>query len=158
MNTNRACLARRCTSLFALLFTLATLLGLAGCHGGQPTAWSTSLLARTDKFFGAAHVTDDTFVVVGYAGRILRTEDAGSTWADVDSGVIWSLNNVSFSGEHGWAVGHNGAVIHSRDGGKTWAPQTADTDKTLMAVSFVDQLHGWACGDESTWMWTDNGG
>ena len=158
MNTNRACLARRCTSLFALLFTLATLLGLAGCHGGQPTAWSTSLLARTDKFFGAAHVTGDTFVVVGYAGRILRTEDAGSTWADVDSGVIWSLNNVSFSGEHGWAVGHNGAVIHSRDGGKTWAPQTADTDKTLMAVSFVDQLHGWACGDESTWMWTDNGG
>ena len=27
-----------------------------------------------------------------------------------------------------------------------------------MAVSFVDQLHGWACGDESAWMWTDNGG
>ena len=158
MNTYRAGLAQRCVSLFATLFTAATLLGLAGCHGEQPTAWSTSLLARTDKFFSVAHVTDDTFVAVGYAGRILRTEDAGTTWGDVASDVIWSLNNVKFSGEHGWAVGQNGTIIHSRDGGKTWAAQSVDTDKTIMAVSFVDQLHGWACGDESTWLWTDNGG
>ncbi len=158
MNTYRAGLAQRCASFFATLLTAATLLGLAGCHGEQPTEWSTSLLVRTDKFFGASHVTGDTFVAVGYAGRILRTEDAGNTWVDVDSGVIWSLNNVSFSGEYGWAVGQNGAVTHSRDGGKTWTVQTADTDKTIMAVSFIDQLHGWACGDESTWLWTDNGG
>ena len=158
MNTYRAGLAQRCVSLFATLFTAATLLGLAGCHGEQPTAWSTSLLARTDKFFSVAHVTGDTFVAVGYAGRILRTEDAGTTWEDVKSDVIWSLNNVKFSGEHGWAVGQNGTIIHSRDGGKTWAAQSVDTDKTIMAVSFADQLHGWACGDESTWLWTDNGG
>ena len=33
-----------------------------------------------------------------------------------------------------------------------------DTAKAIFSVSFVDQNHGWACGDESTWMWTNNGG
>ena len=158
MNTDRARLAHRCTRLFTSLLAAAALLGLAGCHGEQPTAWSTSLLARTDKIFDVDHVTGDTFVAVGYNGRILRSEDAGKTWADVDSGTGWSLNHVDFAGQHGWAVGHNGAVIHSRDGGQTWAAQQADTEKTLMALSFVDENHGWACGDESTWMWTNNGG
>ena len=158
MNTDRIGRAQRRASLPSALLTVALLFGFAGCFGEQPTEWSTSMLARTDKFFGVAHVTGDTFVAVGYAGRILRTEDAGSTWADVESGVIWSLNSVDFSGEYGWAVGQNGAVVHSRDGGKTWTTQQADTDKMIMAVSFIDQLHGWACGDESYWMWTDNGG
>ena len=158
MNIARVWRAQKRTSLFTTLFVVTLFLGLAGCHGEQPTEWNTSLLSRTDKFFGVAHVTGDTFVAVGYAGRILRTEDAGDTWEDVESGVIWSLNSVDFSGEYGWAVGQNGAVVHTRDAGKTWTVQQADTDKMIMAVSFVDQLHGWACGDESYWMWTDNGG
>ena len=111
MNIARAWRAQKRTSLLTTLFVVTLLLGLAGCHGEQPTEWSTSQLARTDKFFGVAHVTGDTFVAVGYAGRILRTEDAGSTWADVESGVIWSLNSVDFSGEYGWAVGQAGAVV-----------------------------------------------
>jgi len=158
MNIDRLGRAKRRGSLRTTLFAVALTLGLTGCHGEQPTEWSTLQLARTDKFFSVAHVTGDTFVAVGYAGRILRSEDAGITWADIESGVIWSLNSVDFAGEYGWAVGQSGSVIHSRDGGKTWTKQQADTDKMIMAVTFVDQLHGWACGDESTWMWTDNGG
>jgi len=158
MHIFRARRGKACSSLFTLLVVAAAFTGLAGCHGEQPTAWSTSLLARTDKLFDVDNASGDTFVAVGYNGLILRTEDAGASWEDVESGTGWTLNQVSFVGDNGWAVGHNGAVISSRDGGKTWATQTADTEKTLMAVSFVDENHGWACGDESTWMWTDNGG
>jgi photosystem II stability/assembly factor-like uncharacterized protein len=119
---------------------------------------NTDLIRGTDKFFDVAHVSGDVFVTVGYQGRILRSENNGQTWQEVPSPVDWSLNQVTFVGEYGWAVGHKGSIIHTRDGGKTWTQQQVDTQKAIMAVSFVDKLHGWAAGDESTLLWTDNGG
>lgn len=156
MNTQEAGRTQQCVSLLALLVTLAV--GTAGCHGTPELQFKDELIVRTDKFFDVAHIGGDTFVTVGYNGRILRSEDGGQTWQEVPSPVDFSLNQVSFVGDHGWAVGHQGTVIHSRDGGKTWAKQQADTDKAIFSVSFVDNLHGWAAGDESTLLWTDNGG
>ncbi|MGE0826070.1 MAG: WD40/YVTN/BNR-like repeat-containing protein [Candidatus Binatia bacterium] len=147
--------------LFFSLAALVTLASVTGCdHGVQnyEDVLNNDLVKRTDKFFDVAHVSGNTFVIVGYNGRIMRSEDNGVTWTDLERPVPNSLTQVSFVGEHGWAVGHSGVIVHSRDGGKTWTPQNANTKKTLFAVSFVDQNHGWACGDESTWLWTDNGG
>ncbi|MEW6300551.1 MAG: YCF48-related protein [Thermodesulfobacteriota bacterium] len=141
-----------------LALVLAFALGTAGCHGTPQLQFKDELIVRTDKFFDVAHVSGDTFVTVGYNGRILRTEDAGRTWKEVESPTDYSLNQVTFVDDYGWAVGHRGEIIHSRDGGKTWAKQQADTDKTIFSVSFVDKLRGWGCGDESTLVWTDNGG
>jgi photosystem II stability/assembly factor-like uncharacterized protein len=152
------CLPRRPFS--PLVFLLALVLGSVGCHSGAHEGQlNNDLIRRTDKFFDVAHVNGDVFVTVGYDGRILRSEDAGKTWQEISPRPAeWSLTQVSFVGEHGWAVGHNGIIVHTRDGGKTWTPQQTGTNKTLFSVSFVDQLHGWVCGDESTWLWTDNGG
>ena len=143
-------------SFFALV---AAAIGLAGCgEGGHEAQLNNDLIRRTDKFFDVAHVSGNVFVTVGYNGRILRSEDAGQTWQEIPSPVEFSLNQVTFVGDYGWAVGHHGTIVQTRDGGKTWTPQQADTQKTIFAVSFPDKLHGWACGDESTWLWTDNGG
>ena len=146
--------------LLSSLFTCLTAFALAGCsHEGNKVELNNDLIRRTDKFFDVAHVTGTTFVTVGYNGRILRSEDNGKTWVDiVPRPVEYSLTQVSFVGENGWAVGHQGVIINTRDGGKTWTVQKSGTDKSLFAVSFVDQNHGWACGDQSTWLWTNNGG
>ena len=140
----------------ALIFTI----GLAGCeHHTKKVELNNDLIRRTDKFFDVAHATGGVFVTVGYEGRVLRSEDYGKTWAEIDPWPAdWSLSQVDFIGDSGWAVGHHGIIIHTRDGGKTWTPQQSNTEKTLFAVSFVDNLHGWACGDESTWLSTTNGG
>ena len=135
------------------VLSLVFVSGLAGCGGGggHEVRLSTDLIRRTDKFFDVAHVSGGVFVIVGYEGRILRSEDNGQTWQEIPHVVDWSLNQVTFVGDYGWAVGHNGSVVHTRDGGKTWTQQPVDTTKTIMSVSFVDNLHGWACGDESPW-------
>lgn len=156
MDTHRTGSARTSLSFFALAAILG--LGLAGCHRDYSAAFVDKLITRTDKFFDVAHATGDTFVVVGYNGRIIRSEDAGETWAEVESPAEWALNQVEFKGDDGWAVGHYGTVLNSRDSGKTWTQQVSSTEKTLFSVSFVDKLHGWASGDESTVIWTDNGG
>ena len=145
--------------LLAAVFTCVTTLPLAGCHGeGHSVKLNDDLIKRTDKFFDVAHVSNNTFVTVGYNGRILRSEDSGKTWSEVPHPVDSSLTQVTFVGEQGWAVGHQGTVLNSRDGGKTWTAQKSGTTKSIFAVSFADQNHGWACGDESTWLWTNNGG
>lgn len=155
MNRNEGGPTQR-LSLFILSCVLV--LGVAGCYHEPESVFIDQLIRGTDKFFDVAHVTGDVFVVVGYGGRILRSEDAGQTWQEVPSPTEWSLNQVTFIDDYGWAVGHSGEIIHTRDGGKTWIHQRADTDKTLFSVSFADKLHGWASGDESTLAWTNNGG
>ncbi len=156
MDMHRAGSARTSLSFFVLAVVLS--LGLAGCHRDYSAAFVEKLITRTDKFFDVAHTTGDTFVIVGYNGRIIRSEDAGETWIEIESPSEWALNQVQFIGDNGWAVGHYGTVIHSRDGGKTWTQQQSQTEKTLFSVSFADELNGWASGDESTLILTDNGG
>jgi len=142
-----------------LLITLTLVIGLAGCQKAEKVQLNNDLITFTDKFFDVAHATGNVFVIVGYNGRILRTEDAGKTWREIlPHPVEFSLNQVTFVGNYGWAVGHAGTILHTRDGGKTWSKQQIDTDKTLFAISFIDQTHGWVSGDESTVGWTDNGG
>lgn len=150
---------QRRLSLFVASIATAVTLGLAGCHSaGHDAKLDNSLVRRTDKFFDVAHVSGNTFVIVGYDGRILRSEDNGNSWKEIERPTNFSLTQVSFVGENGWAVGHQGTVINTRDGGKTWTLQKSNTTKALLSISFVDQNRGWACGDESTWLWTDNGG
>lgn len=173
-----------------LVASLAFAVGLAGCgHGGNEAQLRDDLITFSDKFFDVAHVSGDVFVIVGYNGRILRTEDGGQSWQEIfadpakETGETettteeltkaaakqadpakrprvteYSLTQVEFVGEQGWAVGHHGTILHSRDGGKTWTKQQVDSEKTLFSVSFVDALHGRVSGDESTFLSTDNGG
>src|SRR5438034_3007650 len=105
-------------SFFALV---AVAIGLAGCGGGEhEVELNNDLIRRTDKFFDVAHVSGNTFVTVGYEGRVLRSEDSGHTWQEITPRPTEAtLNQVTFVEDYGWAVGHNGRIIHSRDGGKT---------------------------------------
>jgi len=153
----------QCLSL--LVASLMFAVGLAGCESHTSVPLRNDLITFSDKFLDVAYVTGSTFVVVGYNGRILRTEDGGKSWQESFSDPAkntrfteYTLNQVEFVGEHGWAVGHRGTILHSRDGGKTWTKQQVDTEKTIFGVSFVDPLHGRASGDESTFLSTDNGG
>lgn len=146
-------------SLCAAFVAIATTFALAGCDsGGHNVKLNDDLIRRTDKFFDVAYVSGSTFVAVGYEGRILRSEDNGNHWTEIERPTDFSLTQVSFVGENGWAIGHQGTIVNTRDGGKTWTAQKSNTTKALFSVSFVDQNHGWACGDESTWLWTNNGG
>lgn len=158
--------SRRVYQCFSLLVaSLVFAVGLAGCEHKSTAPLSNDLITFSDKFLDVAYVSGNTFVVVGYNGRILRTEDGGKSWQEIFSDPEkrtrpseYTLNQVEFVGEHGWAVGHHGTILHSRDGGKTWAKQQVDTEKIIFSVSFVDPLHGRAGGDESTFLSTENGG
>jgi photosystem II stability/assembly factor-like uncharacterized protein len=61
-------------------------------------------------------------VVVGEAGLVMTSADAGLTWQRQPSGINVQLRSVTLrSGNRVDAVGDNGTMIYSTDGGRSWS-------------------------------------
>lgn len=66
----------------------------------------------------------NTLVLVGSAGLILASVDAGSTWKQAQVPVQSDLVAVDMvSASKGWAVGHDGVILATLDGGAAWNKQ-----------------------------------
>jgi photosystem II stability/assembly factor-like uncharacterized protein len=143
-----------------LFLALAAVAVGAGCHSEVK---EVPLLARTigisDKFYDVQAIDANHAVVVGYAGKILTTEDGGFTWTKAPSGTNSALYRVRFvDANNGWVSGQEGLILHTTDGGKTWKRQNSGTKFYLFSLYFVDQNHGWAIGDQSMLLETRDGG
>lgn len=83
----------------------------------------------------------DALVAVGERGFILRSEDKGQSWQQMEAPVSVTLTRVTFAtAEQGWAVGHAGVVLHTRDGGRNWTLQL-DGRKAAQRVQEAAQKH-----------------
>jgi len=136
-------------------------LALGACHSGPPE--EIPLFERKigfpDKFYDVQSLSVDKAIIVGYAGKILMTEDGGGSWDVIPSGTRNALYNVEFvDKDEGWICGQEGTVLHSRDGGRTWEPQQSGTLTYLFALDFIDNKTGWIVGDRATHLHTTDGG
>lgn len=97
--------------------------------------------------------------IVGCAGFILKTEDAGSSWVKQASGVHIDLNSVrALSEEKVFVVGAHGTLIRTDDGGGKWIRQDLGVRTDLNCIRFVGEDEGWIVGEGGTILHTDNGG
>jgi photosystem II stability/assembly factor-like uncharacterized protein len=88
-----------------------------------------------------------TGVAVGLAGTILRTADAGVTWAPLKSGLAEDLYGVGGSGSHVVVSGEGGLLALSTDGGLTFKRADAPALPVgLHDVEFGDESHAYAVG------------
>ncbi len=92
-----------------------------------PQDWHLNAIART---------AGDRLVIVGEAGTVLASDDAGRTWAPLASPYKGSLFGV-VAGESGTLVafGLRGHVYRSTDAGRTWTAVDNDSTATLMGGS-----------------------
>jgi photosystem II stability/assembly factor-like uncharacterized protein len=68
------------------------------------------------------------------------------------------LMAVTRAGARLVAVGMRGLVVISNDEGKSWQQVSAPVRSDLLAVSFVDAIHGWAVGHDGVVLHSDDGG
>lgn len=134
---------------------------IAGCHSDEIS--DVPLVERkisiADKFYDVKSIAPERAIVVGYGGKILKTENSGRSWDLVPSGTDRALYNIQFvDGEHGWISGQDGLILHTADGGKTWQRQVTGTLVYLFGISFIDQQRGFAVGDRATMLDTRDGG
>jgi photosystem II stability/assembly factor-like uncharacterized protein len=105
------------------------------------------------------------FAINGLLDQIVLmvTTDAGATWQR--TALPWhaleSFYASAHVGDSVWACGYSGRVIRSRDAGARFEQTRRtpfDQDDRCMALSFLDDRHGWAGGMDGTLFETFDGG
>lgn len=109
--------------------------------------WQEDLVSRGGRLFIAS--ADGTSCRSSGGGRILVSNDGGSSWATTlfPSVVMWGVS--MFSNTDGIAVGDRGAAYRTRDAGATWMLVDCGFDPAtrLDDVAMIDATNGFAVGD-----------
>lgn len=140
------------------------------------TTWSEKVLPQlqglgSEAFDGEFCNGGGPGFIVGVGGDlwasplILRTSSSDTSGWVISSGVPGSgpLYGVSAPSENVvYACGVGGTVVKSTDGGGSWTrispPSSVSLDRSLHAICFIDEKHGFAVGDSGTILYTSNGG
>lgn len=122
---------------------------------------SWKVIYKTTEVFSAIQfVTPTRGWMAGFAGRIERTDDGGTTWQNQRferEGEV--LNSICFvDGERGFVAGGRGLVLHTTDGGKTWEPIKTGRVEDFWAIRFASPERGFIVGEDGLILATTNGG
>lgn len=109
-----------------------------------------------------AFTQHQTAFAVGY-GAILRTDDNGQSWTQLDVSGDFFKAIFFASAQVGYVVGYAGSILKTTDGGTTWKNITDGTSwfgsgATFRTLYFLDTENGYVAGDNGTlWHTTDGG-
>src|SRR3954451_19764261 len=112
------------------LFLLFSSLSLFG-------QWFPGNSGTTNSLNGGYLLDSGVGFVVGDAGTILKTTDAGMTWSPLTSGTTNALYDIYFfDATQGVAVGEQGLIFRTTDGGAGWQSVTSGVEDVLRSISF----------------------
>jgi photosystem II stability/assembly factor-like uncharacterized protein len=123
--------------------------GAAGSNGvikkttNSGMNWVNSLIP-TNRMNSIKFIDENIGCVVGDAGKIFTTTNAGTDWNLAVSNTTSDLRDfyMNTSGE-GWAVGYDGTMIHTTNYGSLWNVETSPTNQIIYGIE-NDYAVGWA--------------
>ena len=120
--------------------------------------WTAATSGTTNNLNGAYLLDSGVGFVVGDAGTVVKTTDAGMTWSPLTSGTTNALHDVYFfDATQGVAVGEQGLILRTTDGGAGWQDVTSGVTDTLRSVSFSG-VNGICGGDSQTILYSTDAG
>jgi photosystem II stability/assembly factor-like uncharacterized protein len=120
--------------------------------------WSAATSGTTDNLNSGYLLDSAVGFVVGDAGTILKTTDAGMTWSPLTSGTTNALYDVYFfDATQGVAVGEQGLILRTTDGGAGWQGVTSGVKDALRSVSFSG-VNGISGGDSQDILYSTDAG
>ena len=127
--------------------------------GGKTWVKGTTPKSEIDnKLFRVKISPSGQAVAVGVMGAVFASDDFGKTWQRIapEEDIAW--NDIAFIGNTIWVAGEFGHLKYTQDGGITWMPVKSETDRSLMAITFRDEMNAMAVGLEGTMIQTTDGG
>jgi photosystem II stability/assembly factor-like uncharacterized protein len=125
--------------------------------GFEPEA----VVRRVDRVALLALVrVGDRLVAAGERGRILVSDDSGTSWRVASTPTMHTLTALAFvDAKNGFATGHQGVLLRTEDGGLTWRQAVVEMKekRPLFAVR-VDGSRGIAVGAYGSYLESDDGG
>jgi photosystem II stability/assembly factor-like uncharacterized protein len=90
--------------------------------------WIQQTSHTTKKLRSVCFINENTGLVVGDSGTILKTSDGGTVWTTISSGTTKNLNAVDFpKADTGFVAGEGGIILKTIDGGSTWTTSYSAT-------------------------------
>jgi len=156
------------------LFLAGILGSLAAAAAAQPPAqslWVPQTSPTTERLRAVSAAGEKTAWASGNNGTVLRTVDAGATWALVpvpDADGLDFRDIEAFDAKTAYVLaigpGDKSRIYKTSDGGRTWTLQFTNPDPKAFydAIAFFDKERGLAVGDpvdgRATILRTVNGG
>ena len=148
----------------AVMALSALLAGLAGTCAASPGPTGLdpeATVRRVDRLAMLALTrAGDRLVAAGERGRILVSDDSGSSWRVAVSPTHHTLTSLFFaSPKVGFATGHQGTLLRTEDGGLTWTAARIDMKQkpALFALRMRGE-NGIAVGAYGAYLETLDGG
>ncbi|MDZ4823978.1 MAG: T9SS type A sorting domain-containing protein [Flavobacteriales bacterium] len=102
--------------------------------------------------------TANNKILVGFDGQIYHSDDDGSAWTEINSGVNYVIGMDFINTAEGWAVGGSGFInilIHTTNAGENW--NIANSPSGITNIDFFDAMNGYAIGSSGIHRTTDGG-
>jgi photosystem II stability/assembly factor-like uncharacterized protein len=128
---------------------------LRSVNGG--TVWVQQPSGTTNNLRTVSFGANNMVYAAGVDGIIIRSADGGLTWTTV-SNAGTRYRGSSAKGTRAWIVGDDGVITASINNGSSFTPQTSNTASDFKNIFMLDELTGYAGGQNSTLLYTVNGG
>ncbi len=137
-------------------YHLAFAIGVLATIDLSMAQWIQQASGTNTQLTDVAMLDTSTAIAVGRDGSILRTEDAGATWANVAAPLSFfgAWNAVSFvlDTSYGIVVGDEGLTMLTSNRGKDWTARVIPSNQKCLAV-----LYRWPgniyVGADSGWIY-----
>ncbi|MGB6046432.1 MAG: YCF48-related protein [Flavobacteriales bacterium] len=139
--------------LLTLLFHCATF--------GMHAQWTQRASGTTEALWAVQFPEPSTGFAVGYYGTVIRSGDAGLSWAVLPFPNPGDLRSVYFHDAlHGFVAGDSG-LYRTADGGDSWSTVATPVSGPWRCVTFTTPLTGFCAGGDfaaGSLLRTDDGG
>ncbi|MGQ9705415.1 MAG: M20/M25/M40 family metallo-hydrolase [bacterium] len=110
----------------------------------------------------------NTLVIVGNVGLVLRSDDGGEFWNEVNIDSVSTLNAIYFVNQRfGWICGNNSTILFTSDGGLSWQKRDVSIDAGFEGIWGDIDGYVYVCGSPGviarssdfgvTWFKTETG-
>ncbi|MBN8571234.1 MAG: T9SS type A sorting domain-containing protein, partial [Ignavibacteria bacterium] len=104
-------------------------------------------------------LNEQTGFISGFDGTILKTQNAGVNWSNLQSNVTAIIQLLTVDSDKCFFISDNLKIYRSLNGGSNWQTYSASiTQSSLTEIKFFDENTGYIIGDEGTFLKTTNSG
>lgn len=152
-----------CTALALVVCAFAAFPAAASLVSVGQSGWAWSSPQPQGNTLRAIEFTGGVGYAAGDFGTVLKTQDGGSSWQGLPTGMTAELRKLRLVGQNTVVVAGGCLVRRSDDGGQTfvripWTPSEASCSSQVGAIDFPSASVGYIVLQNGTLMRTSDGG